>query len=71
MINKKDINKQGSNCEEKLNEGTKCSWGGETVQVVWSGKAFLSRWDLNRDLNEEMDTSQDGILGKHFMQRKL
>lgn len=34
-------------------------------QIVWSGKAFLSRWHLDRNLNEEMEMSLEDILGKH------
>lgn len=34
-------------------------------QIVWSGKAFLSRGHLDKNLNEEMEMSLEDILGKH------
>lgn len=39
-------------------------------QMMWSEKAFLSRWHLDRNLNEEIKTSLENILGKHSRERK-
>ena len=51
--------------EEKSSEGTKGGWSWGDCWEVWSGKAFLSRWHLNRGLHEEMETPREDILGKN------
>lgn len=38
---------------------------------MWSAKAFLSRWYLNRDPNEEMETSWEDILEKTFQVEEI